>query len=162
MSTHSPSQCPIEFILNEARLLNQAKFTDWLSLFAEDGIYWVPLKGEDQVDFKNHVSLACEDKFLLATRIKRLESPRAHSLVPGVRSLHVIQTPQIETASSLESELIVQTPFVYMETLGDRMSYLSGIWIHKLRSSADGYRIVMKRVNLLNANTAHEAIQLFP
>ena len=30
------------FVLAEARLLDERRFSDWLALFAEDGVYWVP------------------------------------------------------------------------------------------------------------------------
>ena len=30
------------FVLREARLLDERRFADWLALFAEDGVYWVP------------------------------------------------------------------------------------------------------------------------
>src|SRR5258708_38576544 len=31
-----------QFVLHEARLLDEAKFDDWLALFTDDGWYWVP------------------------------------------------------------------------------------------------------------------------
>ena len=30
------------FLLHEARLLDEARFDDWLALFTPDGWYWVP------------------------------------------------------------------------------------------------------------------------
>ena len=30
------------FVLQEARLLDERRFAEWLALFAEDGVYWVP------------------------------------------------------------------------------------------------------------------------
>jgi ethylbenzene dioxygenase subunit beta len=32
------------FILREARLLDEQRYADWLELFAEDAIYWVPTR----------------------------------------------------------------------------------------------------------------------
>ena len=35
----------IEFVLAEAQALDEARYDDWLALFAEDAHYWVPLDG---------------------------------------------------------------------------------------------------------------------
>ena len=34
----------IDFVIREARLIDQQRFEEWLDLFAEDGIYWMPLE----------------------------------------------------------------------------------------------------------------------
>ncbi len=151
----------VQFVLNEARLLNDARYDEWLSLFAEDGHYWVPLGGDQQVNPVEHASIAYEDKLLLSTRIRRLKGSRAHSIEPGVRGMHLLQTPRIDSAST-PGEQLVYTPFLYVETRGDRLTNLVGIWRHVLRSTPTGFLMVLKRVDLLNAGAAHESIQLFP
>ena len=36
-------RAPFElFLIQEAALLDQRRFRDWMALFAEDGTYWVP------------------------------------------------------------------------------------------------------------------------
>ena len=30
------------FVLREARLLDEQRYAEWLELFADDGIYWIP------------------------------------------------------------------------------------------------------------------------
>ncbi|MEN2433617.1 aromatic-ring-hydroxylating dioxygenase subunit beta [Comamonas sp. F1-6] len=153
---------PVQFVLNEAKLLNEARYTEWLSLFAQDGRYWVPLTGDQQSDPFSENSLAYEDRILLATRIQRLHGARAHSLEPGARSVHVLQIPQAQAASLEGDDWKVYTPFVYIETRGSRQNMLAGTWRHRLRQNASGFEIVLKRVDLLNAPAAHEMIQLFP
>lgn len=150
----------VQFVLDEGRLLNESRYTEWLSLFAPDGMYWVPLEGDRQADPQSSTSLAYEDRLLLQTRVQRLQGPRAHSLEPGVRSLHVLQTPRIEAASDTQISLF--TPFLYTEVCGDRQTVMAGTWRHRLRPSAAGLHIVLKRVDLLQAGSALEAIQLFP
>ena len=31
-----------EFLIHEARLLDERRFREWMELFTEDGTYWVP------------------------------------------------------------------------------------------------------------------------
>ena len=33
----------IQFVLDESRLLDECKYEQWLDLFLEDGMYWMPL-----------------------------------------------------------------------------------------------------------------------
>lgn len=159
-STHDP----VRFVLDEARLLNDGRYRDWIALFAQDGHYWVPLAGDRQSDPVEYASIAYEDRLLLATRAERLQSKRAHSLEPGVRSLHVLQQPSVEMEPPVNpaADCKVYTPFLYVEVRGGRQTMLAGTWRHQLRRTPLGLRIVLKRVDLLNASAAHEVIQLFP
>lgn len=149
-----------QFVLHEARLLNAGNHEAWLALFHPQGRYWVPLGGAEQPEARLHVSLADEDHFLLSTRIRRLRSTAAHSLQPGVRSLHVVQQPEL--VDPVDGDPCLSTPFFYTETGGGRELRLAGTWRHRLRPTPGGLRILLKRVDLLDAGAAHEIIQLFP
>src|SRR4051812_36470575 len=63
------------FLEHEARLLDEAKFDDWLALFTADAWYWVPSE-PNQNNPHNTVSLIYDDRRLLETRVRRLASPR--------------------------------------------------------------------------------------
>jgi len=161
MNAETQGSDAISFVVNEGALLNEGRYEQWLALFAPDGHYWVPLEGDRQHEPVAQVSLAYEDRLLLATRIRRLAGLRAHSLEPGVRGLHVLQQPVVVVGES-PNEVLVRTPFIYTELCGERQLQLAGVWRHRLRETAEGFRIVLKRVDLLNAMAPHEAIQLFP
>ncbi len=152
----------IEFVLAEARALDEARYEDWLALYADDGHYWVPLQGSRQQDPQREVSLAYEDRLLLELRIERLKHPRAHSLQPRSTSQHVLQPPQVEHVDHDGNEYRLRTPFVYVEARGEQQTLLAGTWRHRLRSVDGVLKIVLKRVDLLNAHAVHPAIQLFP
>lgn len=152
----------VSFVMDEARALNERRYDDWLALFDSDGRYWVPLQGAAQPDEPGHASLADEDRILLDIRIERLRNPRAHSMERGVSSLHVLQPPQVEDAEPDCSDYRVVTPFTYAEVKGERQTLLVGTWRHRLRLKDGRLKIVLKRVDLLNAGAAHEAIHLFP
>ena len=34
----------IDFVIREARMLDERQYEEWLELFTEDGIYWMPLE----------------------------------------------------------------------------------------------------------------------
>lgn len=148
------------FVQAEARLLNQARYQDWLALFATDGRYWVPLGGDAQSESDIHNALANEDRLLLTLRVERLLAGRAHSQQPASRSAHVLQLPQVDVCNDHHAE--VYTPFTYVESRGEQQIWLAGQWCHRLCREQGAWRIALKRVNLLNAGAAHTAIQLFP
>ena len=147
------------FVQAEARLLNQARYPDWLALFAQEGRYWVPLGGDAQSDSDTHNALADEDRLLLTLRVERLLAGRAHSQQPASRSAHVLQLPQVDVCNDHHAE--VYTPFTYVESRGEQQIWLAGQWCHRLCREQGAWRIALKRVNLLNAGAAHPAIQLF-
>ncbi len=148
----------VAFVRHEARLLDEQRWEEWEALFAEDGFYWVPLV-HDQADPLNHTSLAYEDRLLLRLRISRLrEGP--FSQRPPSRSQHVLQTPDIEPMQ--DGLHVTRTAFLYVEVHGDEQQVHAGTVFHHLRDTAEGLRIVLKRVNLLGCEQALPSLQLFP
>ena len=147
---------PIQFVIREARLLDEKRFDEWYELFAEDGHYWVPAS-PGQPDPLNHNSLAYEDKLLLKLRIERLKQPSAYSQKPASRCHHLLQTPEIE--NSAKDEFLVRTNFIYTETRGDDSQRYAAVAWHTL--VGEPLRIRLKRVDLLNCDAALPSIQLF-
>ena len=93
------------FVLREARLLDERRFAEWLHLFAEDGVYWVPtLPG--QATPQEALSLFYEPKALLAVRVARLERPDMHAQAPASRTVHHVSA--IEVAGMVRALLGVE------------------------------------------------------
>ena len=147
---------PIQFVIREARLLDEKRFDEWYELFAEDGHYWVPAS-PNQPDPLNHNSLAYEDKLLLKLRIERLKQPTAYSQKPASRCHHLLQAPEIE--KSQKDEFVVRTSFIYTETRGDESQRYAAVAWHTL--VGDPMKIRLKRVDILNCDAALPSIQLF-
>jgi len=152
----------IDFVYREARLLDLQRYDEWLALFAEQGRYWVPLLGARQADPHSHNSLAYEDRLLLSLRIERLRGPRAHSQQPPSRGQHVLQQPFIERRDEPAGLYELSTPFLYLEARAEQQLVLGGVCRHTLEQVGGALRILLKRVDLLNAEAAFPAIQLFP
>ena len=157
-----PERELIDFVAAEARLIDEGRFDAWLALFAEEARYWVPLAGAAQADPFSHNSLAYEDRLLLALRVERLKNPRAHSLRVASRCQHVLQASSVERHDDAVGEYALATPFVYIETRGERELMLTGRARHELVRVDGALKIRLKRVDLLNADAPLPAIQLFP
>src|SRR5437764_173630 len=84
-----------QFLIHEARLLDERRFREWMALFTEDGTYWVPA-APDQESPDNHVSLFYDDHQLMKTRIDRLEHPLIHVQTPPSRTVHLVSNVSVE------------------------------------------------------------------
>lgn len=151
----------VQFVYDEARILDERKFDDWYALFLDDAYYWMPLT-RGQPDGDTHTSLFYEDKLLLKVRIERLKSPRSFSQHQPSYCQHVLQHPEIESADATARTWVTRTPFIYFESQLDTQIMLAGVsWLHLVE--VDGkLRIRLKKVDLLNCDAALPSIQLFP
>ena len=147
----------IEFLYAEASLLDEHKFEDWLELFADDGVYWMPLEF-GQTEEHLTTSLMYEDKLLLTVRVERLKGERTFSQRPKSRCHHILQRPQILKKGEI---IKTKTAFHYTESRLDEQFFLVGWAEHILRPAEAGLKIVRKQVNLINPESAHRNIQLF-
>ena len=145
-------------VVLEARLLDEGRYQDWLSMFTDDGRYWIPL-APDQRDPLKHVSLMYEDKFLLGMRIKRLLEARAHSQQLPSRCLHVLQSPTFESEEA--DQYVTRCAFSYYETRGDQLQIYGAVAWHYWVNEGDRMALELKRVELLNYDAALPSIQLF-
>ena len=133
----------IDFVVAEARLLDEKRYEEWNALFTDDAFYWVPLT-PGQPDGINHTSHLYEDKLLRELRIERLKSPRAFSQQPPTRSHHLLQTPTVESADAAAHRYVVRSQFHYTESQGDETNGFVGTCWHHLSLQAGGLRMTLK------------------
>jgi len=150
----------IDFVVNEAHLLDTRRYEAWNALFTDDAFYWIPLV-PDQEDGLNHTSHLYEDKLLRELRIERLKSPRAFSQQPPTRSHHLLQMPTVESADPASGRWVVRSEFHYTESQGDELNTFVGTCLHHLVLEGGELKMALKRVNLINSDAALPAVQLF-
>ena len=150
----------IDFVVHEARLLDEKRYPEWNALFTDDAIYWVPLVPM-QPEGLDHTSHLYEDKLLRELRIQRLKSPRAFSQQPRSRCHHLLQPPSVERFDAAANRFVTRCPFHYTEAQGDEVNHFVGTVFHHLCVCDGALRITLKRVNLLNCDAALPAVQLF-
>lgn len=146
----------IAFIRHEARLIDEQRFDEWLDLFTDDGRYWMPLDPA-QTDWKLQQSLYSEDVFLLRLRCERLKSAKTYSQKPKSRCHHLLQTPEIDRSDGIST----WTAFHYVETRLDEQTLYAGWSRHSLVEMDGKLRIALKRIDLVNPDSAFVGIQLF-
>jgi len=153
-------QALIDFVVAEARLLDEGRFDDWLQLFTEDGRYWMPLT-PGQTDARLQASLMFEDTMLLKVRIERLKGARTFSQQPASRCHHLLQTPTVESRDDAAGLFTTRTAFHFVETRRDEQTLYAGWATHTLKTVDQALRMQMKRVDLVNCDAAFGNMQLF-
>ena len=119
----------LAFLIQEARLLDERRWEDWLALFAEDGWYWVPIE-EGQTDPKTTVSLMYDDRQLLETRVRRLTTGTLHAQSPVSRTTRTIGNATIEDEE--ENVITVRSKFQMIEYRRNDQRLFGGTYWHCL------------------------------
>lgn len=145
-------------LLHEAWLLDEGRFEDWLDLFTGDCLYWVPITpggGEP----RHEVTQAFDDRRRLEDRVYWLRSGYVWGQIPPSRTRHLVSNVQVLRGGD-DDDLRVRSNFVVYETRPGRQRALPGWYGHRLRRVEDSWKIVMKQVNLIDSEQAHELMTI--
>lgn len=145
-TTEIDRQSIADFLYDEAEMLDERRFLDWFALFTEDSHYWIPLAGTS--DPQRHVSIIYDDHKLLAERTKRLSGHLAYAQIPQSRTSHLVGNIRITEADS--DEITVTSRLVVTEFRRSERHVHSGLQEHRLQQVDGGFRIRLKRVDLID------------
>src|SRR5215470_7042676 len=146
-----------DFLIHEATLLDARRFRDWMALFTDDGTYWVPAVPDQRSPF-DQASLFYDDRELMRTRIERLEHPRIHVQTPPSRTAHLVGNVLVESVDEGNGEYVVASTVIMVEYRDEQQRVFAGRQHHRLRREGASFRIVQKRVDLINCDSAFEAM----
>lgn len=148
-----------QFLFHEARLLDEARYDEWNQLFTEDGRYWVP-RAHGQANPFEHVSLFWEDAMLRDVRIRRLAHERNWSQHPPTRSSRLVGNILVDGVDPA-GHLIVRSSLQMTEWRLEQRQFGATVF-HKLAATEDGgWKIVLKRVNLVNCDGVFGILEVF-
>jgi len=144
-----------QFLFQEARFLDERRFEEWFSLFSDDCVYWIPARIGQEDPFEE-VSIAYEDRQLLEVRVRRLRHPDNFSDQPAARTQRVLGNVTI--VSTTDNITLVRSNFTLVEFQNDEQQVFAGEYVHTLHEVLEEFKIVQKRVNLLNCDAPMGAI----
>jgi benzoate/toluate 1,2-dioxygenase beta subunit len=138
------------FLEREARLLDQLRYEDWLSLLARECIYWVP-STPNAGDPRREIAVMFDDRRRLEDRVYRLRTGFAWSQAPASRTVRLISNVEVFATDS-DGVRMVRSNFLITEFWGDETRILSG-WAGYRFVRPDGrWEIQAKQVNLLECD----------
>ncbi len=144
-----------QFLYRQADLLDSKRWQEWIDLFADDGVYWMPPDASYKT-WEGMPAIFAEDKNLMNVRMKRVLHPDAWSQRPLWETNHVVSNIIIE--KELKNEITVRSRFHMMELRRDDVRHFAGSYLHKLVKTKSGYRIKLQRVDMTNAQAAYDYV----
>ena len=147
----------MQFYIHEAWLLDERKFRDWLDLFTDDVLYFMPrrrnVRRQDLAQELTEVgdlAILEEDKTYLTMRVERLETGLAWAEDPPSRTRHLVGNLVVESLPN--GEVQAKTAFIlYRSHLETEENIFAGSREDVLRP-IDGAWKIAKRVIVLDAN----------
>jgi 3-phenylpropionate/cinnamic acid dioxygenase small subunit len=154
-----------QFYYEEAELLDDGRFTDWLELLADDLDYWMPTR-TNRLRRQQALSIAArgeaafydETKESLAWRIRRFDSGMAWAEDPPSRTRHLITNVVVRHVDPSQhrefsvDDLEVRSAFlVYRNRLQREENIFAGRRTDILRRVSAGLQVA-RRVVLLDQN----------
>jgi len=141
----------------ETQLLNETRLDEWISLFTEDGFYWMPLEVGHE-DPEAHDSLIYDNRALMEMRKHNLGNRLSPSMQRSVRSVRIIS--ELDIVGCLENEVTVNASVIAVINHRQQDFFAGGL-TYKLLRTNDGLKIKMKRVDLLNADAPLDIIMMY-
>ena len=143
----------------ETRCLNEADLGTWISLFTEDGYYWMPLE-RGQTDPERHDSLIYDNRALMEMRRHNLHNPLSPSMQLEVRSMRILSEPEIDLSAGPAGDIIVRAGVIAVIHHRKQDTFAGSVtW--RLVRTGEGLKIKSKRVDLLNADAPLDSIMMY-
>lgn len=133
----------------EARLLDEGRFDDWLAIYAENCLYWVPATPGGG-DPRREVAVAFDDRRRLEDRVYRLRTGHAWSQTPPSRTVRTVSN--VEIFAGANTGLLVRSNLLITEFRVGETRQLAAWCGHRLRPSQGRYEIEVRQVNLIDCD----------
>jgi len=127
----------------EARLLDEARFEQWLELYARDCLYWIPAAARPG-DPRREVAIAFDDRRRLEDRVFRLRSGYAWSQLPPSRTVHHVSNVELFAGLRVRCNLLVS------EFRAGETRLWAGWCGYRLGRRGAQLEIEVKQVNLID------------
>lgn len=145
-------QAVAEFLYREGRLADEACYAEWLALWTDDAVYWVPATTDPDPDPETRLSHIYDNRARLETRIKLLQTGHRYSQEPASRMRRLISN--VEVAEGRDGELVAGSNFILAELsiqARPEMHWWVGRATHHVRRVDGQLRMSLKKVVLINA-----------
>jgi 3-phenylpropionate/cinnamic acid dioxygenase small subunit len=138
------------FLADEAHLLDDRRYEDWLKLVDDDCLYWMPVDPLS-ADGSLRLNVFYDDRTRLEDRIARLTSGSAFSEEPPSLTSRIVAAVQVADADE-EEGLTVRSNFSIVVYRGGEQRQFGGRLRHRLVRRDGRLCIAEKQVVLLGSD----------
>ncbi|NKB22490.1 MAG: hypothetical protein GKS01_18550 [Alphaproteobacteria bacterium] len=141
-----------ELINWETTLLDRREWDDWIDLFAEDAVYWVPSWADEErtvSDPETQLNLMYfRNRGGIEDRVFRIESRDSYASLPLDRTVHIVSN--ILVAGVADDE-ISATANCLVHSFGKHGGQTrASLYDFKFRKTEAGLKIVLKKITLID------------
>src|SRR6059036_3787725 len=113
MLSDTEHRAVVQFLYKEARLADEARYAEWLALWTDDGVYWVPATTDADANPEKNISHVYDNRARIDTRVKLLQTGHRYSQVPASAMRRLISNLEVEPGAN--GELVAGSNFVLGE-----------------------------------------------
>lgn len=143
-----------DLLFREARLLDERRFDDWLAMYAEDVVFWMPAWKDETTptsDPESELShIYYEGKSFLSDRVWRLASGLSNASQIPARVSHIVGNVIVDSASETEATVLSAFTAYHHDPRSDRTHVFFGHYRHVFRREGQGWLIAAKTITLMN------------
>jgi 3-phenylpropionate/cinnamic acid dioxygenase small subunit len=144
-----------QFLYEEAALLDDRRFHEWLELFTDDIHYWMPLRrtvarGEEQREFTelNDQSYFDDDKATLTQRVDKFDTGFSWSEDPPSRTRHSVTNVRLRSTERGDELLVLCNFTIYRSRLATEEDWWVGRREDTLRKVDGSWKIARRVIYL--------------
>jgi len=146
----------VAFIYREARLADEARYSEWEALWADDDDtveYRVPMHPDD--DPRTTLAYINDNRRRIKSRVAQLNTGNRHSQTPPSVMRRVVSNSEVVDAGA--DTVTVESNFALFE-YRLRQRFWAGRVVHTIRRSPEGPRLIRKIVHLIDAGGPVETL----
>ena len=155
------------FLYREARLLDERRFAEWLTLLADDIRYWMAARSnryprrskaisildparyvEDDTARDGELALLDEDKATLTMRVERLDTGMAWAEDPPSRTRHLIANIEVEPGAGAGECKVHSNFIVYRSRAETEQDFYVGARQDLIRRVDGKWKIARRKLTL--------------
>ena len=153
-----------DFLFHEAALIDEDRLEQWLELFTDDAVYWVP--SDELADPDLETSIIHDDRLQLEKRIFQLRNKHL-AQDPRSRTVHLVSNVQVRAGNAPDEIIVLCNQIIHEMRPGDHQMLQAGTGRPRsfaarcdyvLRRHNQLFRIARKRLLLINRDLPLENI----
>lgn len=156
------------FLLFEARLLDEERYAEWLSLMADDVRYWMPgiqaryRKDKRMAPIGDRMAYFDDDLLNLRRRVTRFLDPTAWAEDPPTRTVHIVTNIEAERCEGRAEEFVCRSIVTVCRGSNvDEESRLSGRRVDHIRRVGTELRLARREIWITQAVLLSKNLNVF-
>jgi 3-phenylpropionate/cinnamic acid dioxygenase small subunit len=144
-----------DFLWNEADLLDEHQYEEWLDLFTDDAVYWMPIRrnvasqemSREKTSEGPELSWYTDDKATLEKRVRQIQTGYHWAEEPFSRITHMVSNIRVLSWDGTEAKVKCRFLF-YRNRHADEESTFIGKRVDTLRRVGNQWKIARREIYL--------------